>query len=187
NILIVMDDFEVLCRGNSGALKELITKSVIRERRPYGYYSENYLRRASFVASTNNSEFLHDLTGNRRFLCFSVSGIEYQHRIPIDKVWSQAVYLYYKGFQFWFDEEEIRELNQKNEIFTHRSSEEELVEMFFTPGTGDDHTHIMNSTEIIQFIKSEYGNNWLHYVNTMKLGKALTARGYERVKHKGIY
>jgi predicted P-loop ATPase len=72
-----LDELENMNRTEIGTLKEIITKTNIRIRRPYGKISESLPRRASFMASVNNAEFLNDPTGSRRFLCFEALDIEY--------------------------------------------------------------------------------------------------------------
>ena len=89
-LFINLDELESLNKSSMGALKDCMTKNVIRIRRPYGYHPENLVRRASFMGSVNHKEFLNDTTGSRRFLCFDVSAIEYQHNKSIDLVYSQA-------------------------------------------------------------------------------------------------
>ena len=54
-------------------------------RKAYGHNNENMPRRASFAGSVNTAQFLNDTTGSRRFLCFEVEHIEYNHEIDINK------------------------------------------------------------------------------------------------------
>lgn len=75
--IIIMDELENMSR-NLDALKELITKRDIHIRRAYAFTHEHYTRRASFAGSINNKDFLHDITGNRRFLCFEAKQIDYR-------------------------------------------------------------------------------------------------------------
>ena len=49
--LINLDELENMNRTEIGTLKEIITKTFIRMRRPYGYNAENLIRRASFMGS----------------------------------------------------------------------------------------------------------------------------------------
>lgn len=90
--LIVMDELENMGR-NLDALKELITKKDIYLRRAYAFTHERYIRRASFAGSINNKDFLHDITGNRRFLCFEAKRIDYQIFTDLDKAYAQAISL----------------------------------------------------------------------------------------------
>ena len=44
-------------------LKVMITKNTVRERRAYARNAETYTRRASFLATVNDSQVLTDRTG----------------------------------------------------------------------------------------------------------------------------
>ena len=99
-LLINLDELETLTKYKEGALKEIITKSEIRIRRPYGRFSEKLIRRASLCGSVNDGAVLQDPTGSRRFLIHSVKSIQYNHRVDMDQVFSQALHLYTSGFQY---------------------------------------------------------------------------------------
>ena len=115
--LILFDDFESLGRKDLALFKEVVTRSEINIRRPYGRNTENLTRRASFVAAVNHDKILTDLTGSRRYLCFVVKSIDYMHKVDIDGCMAQAYALYMSGFQFWFDQEQIVKLTDHNEDF----------------------------------------------------------------------
>jgi predicted P-loop ATPase len=181
--LIILDELEALNRSEIGALKELITKSSINLRRPYGYSTEQLPRRASFAGSVNNKEFLNDPTGSRRYLCFDVTYINYTHTVSIEKVLAQSKHLYETGFQYWFDQKEIEELQRNNEQFRIMSMEEELLMTYFEPCTKENADHFLSATEIIAFIKQHYQINISESSNT-RLGKALKANKYLQIKHK---
>jgi predicted P-loop ATPase len=80
-MLINLDELENLNRSEIGSLKEIITKTQIRMRKAYGHNNETMPRRASFAGSVNTAQFLNDSTGSRRFLCFELEGIQYQHDV----------------------------------------------------------------------------------------------------------
>ena len=56
--------------------KALVTRTEDRARRAYGYFAESAPRQFVLVATTNESVFLHDATGNRRYLPVRVSNID---------------------------------------------------------------------------------------------------------------
>lgn len=91
NILINMDEISTFDNKKTENFKELLSKPIIRERRPYDRFAENYIRRASFVGSTNNAEILNDVSGNRRYLVIEVLNIDYQQNVDLDKAFSQAL------------------------------------------------------------------------------------------------
>ncbi|MBK7311337.1 MAG: DUF3874 domain-containing protein [Sphingobacteriaceae bacterium] len=181
--LINLDELEAINRSELGAIKELITKLSVNIRRPYGYSSEQMPRRASFTGSVNNKEFLNDVTGSRRFLCFEVTHIHYLHNISIDNVLIQAKHLYESGYQYWFDQKEIEELQRNNEQFRIMSMEEELLMTYFEPCNKENADHLLSATEIIAFIKQRYQINISESSNT-RLGKALKANNYLKIKLK---
>ena len=126
-MLINLDELENLNRSEIGSLKEIITKTQIRMRKAYGHNNETMPRRASFAGSVNTSQFLNDSTGSRRFLCFELEGIQYQHDVDINLAFSQALYLFKSGFRHWFDKEEIKSITENNEQYQLHSPKEELL------------------------------------------------------------
>ena len=71
-MLINLDELETLKKNDIGSLKTIMTLDHENLRPPYGRYSAYLKRRASFVGSINNTDFLNDATGSRRFLVFEV-------------------------------------------------------------------------------------------------------------------
>ena len=120
-MLINLDELENLNRSEIGSLKEIITKTQIRMRRAYGHNNETMPRRASFAGSVNTSQFLNDTTGSRRFLCFEVENIQYQHNVNINLVYAQALHLFHNDFRYWFNQEEIKSITENNEQYQLRS------------------------------------------------------------------
>jgi predicted P-loop ATPase len=133
NLFINLDELENLNKKGISSLKEFITKPSIKLRRPYGSFAETMPRRASFMGSVNNMEFLHDQTGNRRFLCFYTESIDYTHSIDLDKVYAQSYYLFQQEFQYWFCGEDIQEISYHNDKYIVVSLEQEILEKNFEP------------------------------------------------------
>jgi predicted P-loop ATPase len=181
--LINVDELEILSRKQLGSLKHLITKESVKLRRPYGTAAENLARHASFISSINNNEFLTDLTGSRRFLCFEALDFKYNHGVDMAGVYSQAIALWKSGFQFWFDKEEIDAVNNDNEKFRVRSMEEELLLDRFKPCRKEEATHKLTATEIMALLHEKNRNNINDY-NAQKLGKVLTHCGFIKGKIK---
>lgn len=181
--IIVMDELENMSR-NLDALKELITKRDIHIRKAYSYTHEHYTRRASFAGSINNKDFLHDITGNRRFLCLEAKQINYQPFADLDKAYSQAICLAQNGFQYWFSQEEMAELEQNNEEFRAVIPEEEQLMAFYEPcKDADPEAVFMKTTDILKNLLRLSG---LRSLSEQKLGRVLMAH-FERVKRQGRY
>jgi hypothetical protein len=185
-MLINLDELENLNRSEIGSLKEIITKTQIRMRKAYGHNNETMPRRASFAGSVNTAQFLNDSTGSRRFLCFELEGIKYQHDVDINMAFSQALFLFKSGFRFWFDQEEIKNITANNEQYQLHSPEEELLLTWFETCKKEDATVFLNASQIASKLAERTKLN-LNDATINKLGKALKKHNFIRLKKEGIY
>jgi len=80
-------------KSDMNKLKAFITSMRDTYRNPYGRSASMYPRRTAFSATVNDSEFLVDKTGNRRFAVLPVSSLDYKHDINIDAVWGEVMML----------------------------------------------------------------------------------------------
>ena len=134
NGLLNIDELDAICGREMNIVKSLLTSTDVNERAAYGRLKERRVRLASFCASTNNREFLTDITGNRRWLPFEVEGIQnpFHTTIPYELIYAQAKYLVDQGwFMYWFDLEEIEKLEKHNEEFRALENEEQLLPILF--------------------------------------------------------
>jgi predicted P-loop ATPase len=183
-MLINLDELENLNRSEIGSLKEIITKTQIRMRKAYGHNNETMPRRASFAGSVNTAQFLNDSTGSRRFLCFELEGIKYQHNVDINMAFSQALYLFKNGFRYWFDQEEIKNITENNEQYQLHSPEEELLLTWFEPCPKEEANLFLNASQIAAKIADRTKLN-LNDGTINKLGKALKKHNFTRLMRQG--
>ncbi|EKT4520647.1 virulence-associated E family protein [Flavobacterium psychrophilum] len=185
-MLINLDELENLNRSEIGSLKEIITKTQIRMRKAYGHNNETMPRRASFAGSVNTAQFLNDSTGSRRFLCFELEGIKYQHDVDINLAFSQALFLFKNDFKHWFDQEEIKNITENNEQYQLRSPEEELLLTWFEPCEVETAQSFLNASQIasklVDRTKININDNTIN-----KLGKALKKHNFIRLKKNGLF
>lgn len=185
-IMINIDELASYTKPQIEAYKELITKDKITERRAYGYFSENYIRRASFTGSSNHNEILMDVTGNRRFLVFETLDINYKSTINYTQLYAQALHLFNSGFQHYFDKEDIKRIELNNEKYKQTSQEEDYVDKYFSlPSKSVDEIKVfMNATEVVEYLKNQIS---VHVnFNVISIGKLLKAKGFESIKKNGI-
>jgi hypothetical protein len=184
-MLINLDELENLNRSEIGSLKEIITKTQIRMRKAYGHNNETMPRRASFAGSVNTAQFLNDTTGSRRFLCFELEGIHYQHKVDINLAYSQALFLFKSGFRHWFDQEEIKSITENNEQYQLHSPEEELLLTWFEPCEREKANIYLNASQIAAKLAEKAKIN-ITDGTINKLGKALKKHNFIRLKKNGI-
>jgi Virulence-associated protein E/VirE N-terminal domain/Domain of unknonw function from B. Theta Gene description (DUF3874) len=185
-MLINLDELENLNRSEIGSLKEIITKTQIRMRKAYGHNNETMPRRASFAGSVNTAQFLNDTTGSRRFLCFELENILYQHDADSNLAFSQALFLFKNGFRFWFDQEEIKSITENNEQYQLHSPEEELLLTWFEPIDRKEAILFLNTSQIASKL-AEKSKITISDSTINKLGRALKKHNFIRFNTKTGY
>jgi predicted P-loop ATPase len=143
-------------------------------------------RRASFSGSVNDKEFLNDSSGSRRWLCFDITAIQYNHGINMDNVFSQAYALLQTGFQYWFDGAEIQEIAANNEQFQSIPFEEELLLTHYEPIAKEDAALFLSTTDIASNL-AEHRKFNITASTKLNLGRALHKHKFVRVKKGGRY
>lgn len=108
-------------------LKAFLSNTHDEMRLPYDRVESNFKRRTSFCGSVNQSEFLNDSTGSRRFLPLSVIGCNPNHNIDMQQLWAQVWELYISGSQWWCDEALESLLKSRHAKHTETNPIHELI------------------------------------------------------------
>ena len=180
NFLINLDELSSLAKKEINTLKSYFSKDQINERLPYDRKNTILPRISSFIGSTNRDTFLDDETGSVRWLCFQITGINWNYRqeINIDLVWSQAYALAFSDFESEMTFDEIQDNENRNRTYQILSTEQELIAKYFNKSNEIKGTFV-TSTDILMRLSS-LGMK----LSPVQIGKALNALGYERIKHK---
>ena len=137
-LLINLDEFDTLSPTRMQELKSLITQDVMNERKVYDIQNYTFIRRASFIASTNNPHCLPDIGENRRILFNTLLEIDYHTPVNHQGIYAQAYALYRQGFQYWYENQEITFLNNRNEAFRQKDPVEENLFFYFRAARPND-------------------------------------------------
>lgn len=182
-LLINIDDqLKALNKRDENELKNMITIPVVKYRRPYDVYIEEYPHLASFMASVNGNDFLTDPTGSRRFLPFEVERIDIAaaQALDMDNVWREAVRLYNNGCHYWFDEKEIEELHEHNRRFQVQTIESEMLARGFMKPMESDTGCFMMTSQVLSYLQ---GFTLVH-LSEKRMGDAIRKAGYERTQKR---
>ena len=195
--LIALDEIDAMGPRELNVMKSVITASDISERAAYGYTKERRIRLASFCASGNKTEFLTDITGNRRWLPFQAQSIAnpFYITLPYEQIYAQAKYLIENDFQYWFDLDDIDEIEAHNDDFRAQENEEQLLAVYFdipAAGSGQFMTTAEISDKLVSWgsIKKPMSMSRLGMVlqqagfQSKRIGKART-RGW-LVRERGM-
>jgi len=102
------------------ALKAFLTTQTVRERQSYGRRDIIKPALASFIGTINNeSGFLVDRTGNRRFLVCTLIGIDwsYADKIDVAQLWAEALHLYRDSDDWRLSDNDKTRRDQQNDEY----------------------------------------------------------------------
>ena len=176
--LVALEEIDSLTPRELNQLKAIVTAETIDERDAYSANRESRVHIASFCATGNNRRFLTDLTGNRRWLPFFVTDIDspYTHAIPHDRLYAQAYALYREGFRYWFEADEVAELDAHNANFEEPCMEEELILTYLRRPIGEETGEFLTATRIIELI-----GMYVHSrLSAKKIALSMNRLGYEQ-------
>lgn len=89
-----------MSRSETSAVKQFLSRTEDIYREPYGRRTSNYPRRCVFWGTTNDSEFLRDRTGNRRFWPVEV-GLQPPKKSVFEDLEQEVDQIYAEAFMYW--------------------------------------------------------------------------------------
>ncbi|MEB3886129.1 virulence-associated E family protein [Lyngbya sp. CCY1209] len=138
-------------RKQVSQLKAFLATETFSVRPPYARRSSEFSVRGVIAGSTNESEFLTDSTGNRRFWVVPVL-----KPIPIplleserDRIFGAAVELFLQGERWWLTPEEQKLSDLANQQFTELSVLEQYVADYLDGKTE------ATTIEILSYLKEQ--------------------------------
>jgi len=179
-LLIIIDDqLKQINKKDENDIKELITKDKVTYRKPYATFDITRPHLASFGATVNGDDFLTDATGSRRFLSFRIENcnIDKLQKVDLSKAYSEAYQLYLSGFRYWFNDDEIKEIDERNSEFTTTTIEQELIEKFYD--ISNPKRDFYSAGEINLYIES-YTKD---FISTKRIGEAMAKLGIRKVSN----
>lgn len=183
-LIILDDEYSGKSKDDAKLIKRLLSAPYFNLREPYGKQNVTIKRIASLCATTNETQILNDITGNRRNLVLEIIGkfdFELYNSISKEQLFAQLVQLHKLGFKAELNEVMIEQIKE----FTHgRNSapnreEEAIDKLFYPPGHHDGYSYYTN-TEIFSYINDKMKV----FINQKALGIVLVEMGYEK-KLKG--
>jgi hypothetical protein len=96
--IVDLSELAGMASTSINALKSFLTIRSDTVRLAYARSASTIKRSSIFVGTTNDSQYLRDTTGNRRFLPVKIGAIDLDAvRKDKDQLWAEAVYRYYAG------------------------------------------------------------------------------------------
>lgn len=103
--IIEWAELDAMTRAEASRVKAFVSSGTDTFREPYGHHTVSRPRRCVFVGTVNDTEFLKDTTGNRRFWPVAVAQQQPVDRTGLkrdrDLLWAEAVCLFKAGARWW--------------------------------------------------------------------------------------
>lgn len=184
-IIINLDELTSFSPSRVESFKSLLSAKKITYRRPYGTYAEDCPRIASVVGTSNHKDVLMDTTGNRRYLCIDALELNNIDREELKKAYKQAYKLYHAGFEYYFNNDEIAEINAENMDYMQASEETDVISKYFEICDKDHPSALfMNATEVLQYLHTTCKEDTK--ISVSRLGRILNDFGFNTKKPNGI-
>lgn len=191
DIMIRMAEHWLMCNDEMGGkvqhkdekrMKNIISTDTITERRAYGRYDSHLKRLAAWAGTSNESDLIHDHTGNSRLVPIEVDNIDFDAFNAIDKtaLIMEAYHAYKDGERSVMERWELEWLAMISRQFSSVPIEVELIESLYEkPDTKNSHKAIkLSATEIMLEINADSDSQILR--SNVMLGKWLKALGFEQ-------
>lgn len=124
-------------KAETEAVKSFLSKTEDMFRVAYGRYTSVFPRQCVFYGSTNDSTFLRDRTGNRRFWPIDVGQWKHPYTLSdftseiVDQVWAEAYQLYLGGESIYIDSKDIEKMARSvQETHTELSEKRGIIQEY---------------------------------------------------------
>ena len=175
-LLINLDEFnQISPRTQQGFLKNVITLSSVKIKRPYGRHVEDFPRRASFIATTNQADVLADPSGSRRFLSVELTGpIDVSTPINYEQLYAQAMQALHQHEPHFFSPAETQHIMEWNKKFSLKTVAEQFFFDYFDVANDELEGQWMSASTIFAYLKEKVGTSMLRQTNIVAFGRRLS-------------
>ena len=129
-------ELAALKKNEIEVVKQFITRTSDRYRAAYGRRAEDRKRRCVFFGTSNEDEFLSDITGNRRFLPIACGArnpkLSVWEVMPglVDQLWAEAVVMYVQDTPLHLSKAEEKTAERVRERHAVKSPLEGIIKDF---------------------------------------------------------
>ena len=175
-LLINLDEFnQISPHTQQGFLKNIITLSSVKIKRPYDRHVEDFPRRASFIATTNQADVLADPSGNRRFLGVELTGpIDVSTPPNHEQLYAQAMHALSQHEPCYFGPEATQLIMESNRQFNVKSAAEQFFLDYFEPAAEGQDGEWISASAIYNALKDEVGVSLLRPSSLSGFGRTLS-------------
>ena len=135
--ILEMAELSATKKAESEAVKHFISKTEDSYRQAYGRRVETFKRQCVFFGTTNESEFLKDRTGNRRYWPLVVGKNKPKKDLfkdldtyELNQIWAEAMHFYKNNEKLILEDEVLKEATLRQEKHLESNSKEGMIKEF---------------------------------------------------------
>lgn len=124
-------------KADMDSVKKFLTKTSDFYRAAFEHYPQDQMRQCVFFGTTNNLNFLRDVTGDRRFWPMEVCADRITKNqwtdltdYEIGQIWAEAIHYYNEGQQLYLPKDMEEEMNSRREIYTEVDDRIGLIQQY---------------------------------------------------------
>lgn len=143
--LVEVAELDAVRRSDVARIKQFLSLSADRYRAAYGHFVQERPRCCVFFGTCNQSDFLQDTTGNRRFWPVDVGEVPHDKRAwvdltnaEIDQIWAEAVIRWKMGESLYLTGDLEDEARERQEGHREASAREGMIIDFVGKQVPDD-------------------------------------------------
>ncbi len=182
--LVNIDEYNAKTMREQARIKRVLTEHHVQIRH---MRSEQYVlkqRMASFIATTNETKPLSDMTGNRRYLCVEVKArIDTQTPVNYQQLYAQALWEIEHGERYYMDDEEQVIMERHNSRFLNAPATNILLSSYYKPAARS-RENFMTAADILADLQQKAAG--CECPNMNSLVRALKAAHFEYGANKGM-
>lgn len=194
-LIICDDEWGGKSKKDVEAMKEILSKTTITNRVPYGRFEQDMTRRAVFCGTTNRADLLSDDSGNRRVLPVEISGVDFaaMEAINRDALFSELLQVYQADPQGWHLGGDVAQLKEMTDgKFDVPSREVDILrQIFHNAKVVEQEVQLEPLFPDIEGILFEVSTTWIckqiermsggkYTANPTRVGGWLGAQGFTR-------
>lgn len=194
--IIEIAELDSMSRADVSKIKAFMSRTCDRFRPPYGRRLIDSPRQCVFAGSVNQSTYLRDETGGRRFWPIACSRILIDELArDRDQLWAEAVVRYREGSVWWLDSVQLNRVAQEEQADRYEGDpwDEMIAAWLEHPTRTHDacspvyaFTSSEESVSIHDVLVHAVGKRpeyWTHADKT-RVGRCLRALGWERYRDR---
>jgi len=186
NLLVNIDELDQVKPGQQANLKQTLSKVKVNGRPIYGRSQRDDKRYASFIATTNNRQPLHDPTGSRRYICLDIPEdelIDNDTEIDYPQLYAQLLFeLKVENRRYWFTNDETRAIQDANAPYQHEVSLDDMIKCCLRKPKKDEQVIPLTINELLKHLVKTFPEVKITQGLRVTLGKRLHSLGFQHKK-----